>query len=250
MTRPARHPPADLAQSSELQSAVLEDLAAAVNYIQWYADLARPWLGPDPLEVGSGLGNYAAAWAAAGQPVTASEADPGRLALLRERFAAEPLVKVRELHAPIEERGSYSAVVALNVLEHIGDDVGALRSFRDLLRPGGHVVLVVPAFPVAMSAFDREIGHHRRYRRSSLRLVLVAAGLRPLSVRYYNSAGLLGWLVLMRGLGRRPADGFALRAFDRVAVPVLRRVESSLPMPFGQSLFAVAQRTDPEGPQC
>lgn len=238
----SRQQPADPTGSNELQSEVLEDLAAAVNYIHWYADLARPWLGSDPLEVGSGLGNYTAAWAAAGQPITASEADPGRLARLRERFADEPLVGVRELRAPIEETGSYSAVVAFNVLEHIEDDVAALRSFRSLLRPGGYVVLVVPAFPVAMSDFDRRIGHHRRYKCSSMGTALRAAGLRPVLVRYQNSAGLLGWLVLMRLLRGRPSEGPALRAFDRLGVPLLRRLESRVRLPFGQSVFAVAQR--------
>lgn len=245
MRRP-RQQPADLAGSSELQSEVLEDLAAAVNYIHWYADLARPWLGPDPLEVGSGLGNYAAAWAAAGQRIAASEADPGRLALLRERFAGEPLVEVRELRAPIDEVGSYSAVVAFNVLEHIEDDVAALRSFRGLLHPGGHVVLVVPAFPVAMSDFDRRIGHHRRYKRSSMDAALRAAGLEPVLVRYQNSVGLFGWIVLMRLLGGRPSEGLALRVFDRVGVPVLRRLESWVRLPFGQSVFAVGRRDGAE----
>lgn len=233
--------PADLAGSSELQSEVLEDLASAVNYIDWYADLARPWLGPDPLEVGSGHGNYAAAWAAGGQRITTSEADPGRLALLRERFAAEPLVGVRELLVPIEETGSYSAVVAFNVLEHIEDDVAALVTFRRLLRPGGHVVLVVPAFPVAMSDFDREIGHHRRYTRTSMERSLRAAGLDPVLVRYQNSVGLLGWIVLMRLLRQRPSEGLALRVFDSVVVPGLRRLEGRVQLPIGQSVFAVGR---------
>ncbi len=245
MRRPGRRSPADLAGSSELQSEVLEDLASAVNYIDWYADLARPWLGSAPLEVGSGYGDYAAAWAAGGQRITASEADPGRLALLRQRFAAEPLVEVRKLRAPIEESGSYSAVVALNVLEHIEDDVAALRSFHGLLRPGGRVILVVPAFQVAMSDFDRQIGHHRRYRRSSMESALRAAGLRPVLVRYHNSVGLFGWIVMMRWLRRRPAEGFALQAFDRAVVPALRRLENRLRFPFGQSVFAVAQRAGP-----
>lgn len=233
--------PADLAGSSNLQSAVLENLASAVNYIDWYADLARPWLGPDPLEVGSGNGSYAAAWAGSGQRITVSEADPARLALLRERFASDPLVTVRELLAPIDEVGGYSAVVAFNVLEHIEDEVGALRSFGRLLRPGGHVVLVVPAFPIAMSDFDREIGHHRRYTRASMDRALRAAGLEPVLVRYQNSVGLLGWIVLMRLLRQRPSEGLALRLFDRAVVPVLRRVEGRVQLPFGQSVFAVGR---------
>ena len=53
---------------------MLESLASAQNYIAWLASLARPYLGDDPLEVGAGAGDYAAAWLAGGlQRITLSE---------------------------------------------------------------------------------------------------------------------------------------------------------------------------------
>lgn len=235
--------PASLEESTELQSEVLEDLRSAVNYRRWLAGLAEPWLGDDPLEIGTGLGDYAELWAGPGRSITVSEADPGRLAALRERFARRTDVTVRELTVPIAVVAGHSAVVALNVVEHIEDDVEGLRTFAGLLRPGGRVVLIVPAFPIAMSRFDREIGHFRRYRVHSMTDALTAAGLRPLQVRYVNSIGLLGWLVLVRLLRGRPQEGFALTAYDRFVVPVLRRLETWVPPPFGQSVFAVAEKS-------
>jgi SAM-dependent methyltransferase len=229
---------------SSLQSEILEDLVEARNYRRWLVDLALPHLGDDPLEVGSGLGHYAADWAAAGVPRwTASEADPTRLTQLRERFAGHPVVRVRELAVPIEETASHSAVVAYNVLEHIPDDVGALRAFAGLLRPGGRVVLVVPAFPSAMSEFDLAIGHQRRYRRRTLRAAAEAAGLRVEVLHHVNCIGLLGWYVLVKALKGRPQAGPALTFYDRVVVPVLRRVEARVHPPFGQSLLLVARKT-------
>ncbi|WP_233604449.1 bifunctional 2-polyprenyl-6-hydroxyphenol methylase/3-demethylubiquinol 3-O-methyltransferase UbiG [Micromonospora sp. HM5-17] len=233
--------PATLEEATVLQSEVLEDLRTAVNYTRWLTSLTEPWLGDDPLEIGSGLGDAAALWAAGGRTVTASEADPGRLAQLTERFAGHPRVRVRELTVPIRETANYSAVVALNVLEHIEDDVAALRAFGRLVRPGGRIVLVVPAFEQAMSRFDREIGHFRRYRVKSMDAALRAAGLRPLRVHYVNSIGLLGWLLLVKALGGKPREGIPLRIYDRLCVPVLRRVERRIPVPFGQSVFAVAE---------
>jgi SAM-dependent methyltransferase len=234
--------PATLAESTELQSTVLEGLTSAVNYNRWLASLAAPWLGDDPLEIGSGHGDSAAVLAAAGLAVTCSEADPARLAHLRERFADHDLVRVRELTVPIRESGSHSAVVAFNVLEHIEDDVEALRDFARLVRPGGRVVLIVPAFEQAMSRFDREIGHYRRYRVATMTAALRSAGLNPVRVRYVNALGLLGWMVLVKALRGRPRDGFPLRVFDRFVVPVQRRLESLVRPPFGQSVFAVAER--------
>ena len=225
---------------SELQTAVLEDLSDAVNYRHWLADLVRPHLGEDPLEIGSGLGGYAVEWLDDVTRFTATEADPHRLLALKQRFAADPRVAVRELHMPTGERAGHSSVVALNVLEHIEDDVAALRSAAGLLRPGGAVVLIVPAFPSAMSRFDRQIGHVRRYTTASLGAGLKQAGLRVEELRYVNPAGLLGWYVLCRLLGRRPSNGVALRAYDRIVVPTLRRAERHRRPPFGQSVFAVA----------
>ena len=228
---------------TDLQSDVLEDLVEAARYRRWLVDLTVPHLGDDPLEIGSGLGHYAADWAAAGvSRFTASEADPARLAALRERFAGSDVVRVRELAVPVEEVGTHSAVVACNVLEHVPDDVGALRAFAGLVRPGGRVVLVVPAFPSAMSAFDRAIGHQRRYRRASLRRALVEAGLEVEVLHHVNAIGLLGWYVAVKALGGRPRAGLLLTAYDRGVVPWLRRLEALGPPPFGQSLLAVARR--------
>lgn len=223
-----------------LQDQILEDLAEAKNYRRWLTGLARPWLGDDPLEIGSGSGDYAEEWASAGFRFTASEAEPGRVAALQERFREHPLISVRELTVPIEEDGDHSAIVSYNVLEHIPDDVLALRGMSRLVRPGGYIVLIVPAFPIAMSAFDREIGHQRRYLRTTLADVADQAGLDVVKLHYVNAVGLFSWLVVVKALGSRPRAGFALRSFDRV-VPLLQRIETRWVPPFGQSLLLVAQ---------
>lgn len=231
-----------VAGDSELQTDVLEDLATAINYRRWIVDLVDPWLGDDPLEVGSGLGHYAQEWADRGTAITVSEADPSRLAALRRRFDGNPRVRVRELAVPIAEAAEHSAVVAINVLEHIDDDVEALRAFARLVRPGGHVVVYVPAFQIGMSAFDRSIGHFRRYRRGGLAAAYRQAGLELETIRYVNTVGLLAWIFLVRLLGRRPRQGPGLAFYDRFVVPIFRRLERRWAPWFGQSVFAVGRR--------
>jgi SAM-dependent methyltransferase len=226
---------------THLQSQVLEDLTDAVNYLHWLADLARPFLGDDPLEVGSGIGSYAEAWLATTPRFTVTEGDETRLAVLRERFAGDKRVSVRRLLLPTSERAEHSAVVALNVLEHIPDDVAALHGVSRLVRPGGAVVVLVPAFESAMSRFDRAIGHERRYTVRTLRAAYEAAGLTVELVRYVNPVGLLSWYVLMRLLRLTPRNGALLRGYDRVVVPALRALDRRWVPPFGQSVFAVGR---------
>jgi hypothetical protein len=114
-----------------------------------------------------------------------------------------------------------------------------------LVRPGGAVVVVVPAFPSAMSRFDLAIGHQRRYTRASLGRALTGAGLAVEQLRYINPIGLLGWYVVVKGLRRTPSNGLALRSYDRLVVPLARALDR-VPVPFGQSVFAVARV--PAGP--
>lgn len=225
---------------SDLQTFTLESLSSAVNYHTWLCDLVRPFLGDDPLEIGSGMGDYAATWVATGQErITVSDVDARRRARLEQRFADEPRVMVRDLDVFAPGSGSYSALVGINVLEHIEDDSGALRSAHQLLRAGGKVVIFVPAFPFAMSRFDRSVGHYRRYRRASLRRAFSDAGLQVELLHYVNAPGLLAWFAGMRLLRMTPQDGVTVRLWDRAVVPVARGVESRIRLPFGQSLIAV-----------
>jgi SAM-dependent methyltransferase len=231
----------EIAGDTHLQSLVLEDLSDAVNYQRWLADLARPHLGDAPIELGSGIGDYAAAWLSTVPRMTVTEADDGRLKALTERFIDDPRVDVRQLFLPTDDRGEHSAAVALNVLEHIEDDVASLRSIGGLLRPGGKVVLIVPAFPSAMSRFDRTIGHFRRYTVASLGGALTAAGLQIEQLRYINPVGLIGWYTACRTLGLAPHNGPLVRVYDRLVVPLARSLERRWQAPFGQSVFAVAR---------
>jgi SAM-dependent methyltransferase len=234
-------PPQALGDSA-LQSQTLESVASAVNYHAWLTDLALPHLGDDPIELGSGLGDYADRWLAGGVPhITVTEVDPGRLSVLRDRFASDSRVRVRLLDVLSTVPAQHSAFVAMNVLEHIPDDVGALRGARRMVRPGGHVVVFVPAFDFAMSRFDHAVGHVRRYTRAGLHRVLESAGLLVEEVRYVNVPGLLAWWVGMRLLRMTPGDGPLLRVWDRVVVPLTRSLEERFGAPFGQSVFAVAR---------
>lgn len=228
--------------NSALQSETLESLVSAVNYHAWLTDLALPHLGEHPLELGSGLGDYAASWLERGVPrITVTEADESRLGVLNRRFAGDERVAVRAIDVAAPGRASHSAYVAFNVLEHIPDHVGALRAAHTLVRPGGAVVMFVPAFQLAMSRFDRQVGHERRYTRSTLRTAYTAAGLTVDDVRYVNAPGLLAWILGMRLMRMTPKDGLPVRLWDRLVIPPVRRFENRVRPPFGQSVLAVGR---------
>ncbi|BCJ65627.1 class I SAM-dependent methyltransferase [Polymorphospora rubra] len=224
-----------------VQSEVLEGLATAVNHRRWFVNLAIPHLGDNPIEIGSGLGDYALEWAKHFERFTATEADPDRLVQLKERMESVPNVEVRQMLLPHSERGDYSAAVSYNVLEHIEDHVGALRSMRDLVRPGGNIVLIVPAFPFAMSPVDIATGHVRRYTKKTMRAALEEAGLTVEKLHYANALGLIGYYMATSVFKLTPKEGPMVKVYDTLVLPTTKAAESLVRPPFGQSVFAVAR---------
>jgi len=225
------------------QGEVLEGLATAVNHRRWFVELALPYLGEHPVEVGSGLGLYADEWVANGtiSKFTATEAEPDRLVALKEKFAGNPKIDVVELLLPATVDGNHSAAVSYNVLEHIEDHVGALRSMAQLVRPGGAIILIVPAFEFAMSPIDIATGHVRRYTKKTMRRALTDAGLVVERLHYANALGLLGYYMATSVFKLVPKEGPMVKFYDRFVLPVTKAAEQVVRPPFGQSVFAVAR---------
>ena len=147
-------------------------------------------------------------------------------------------------------RERYDLILMLDVLEHIEDDKRALAAAFDLLVPGGHLVMTVPALMLLWSEFDVVNRHHRRYRPGPLGDLLRQAGFEVLVDRYY-----FFWPVLP-ALGRKVF--FHAKNVDdsnfvnvppgpvnrllHVASAVEHRITRALPAPFGTSIIAVARR--------
>jgi SAM-dependent methyltransferase len=225
-------------ESSQVLDRVLADIANARNYNDWLFERARPHLGRRVLDAGAGIGTFTALAAATGADVTALEPDPSFVARLRE------LEGVSVVQAPAEAippgLGGFDSILCLNVLEHVRDDEAALRGFHDSLRPGGAVLLLVPAHAWLYGGYDRAAGHERRYGARTLRARLRAAGFEVETLRHVNPLGGLGWLVRVRLRRGDEWPSGSFRTFDRL-VPALRHLDR-VPLPFGLSIWAVARR--------
>ena len=244
------HAAPEIRGSRQIQCEVLVALAECRNHRKWFAGFAEPYLGDCPIEIGSGLGDYARQWIPLVSSFTATDADPALLLELRKEMKTYPHVSVRQLTLPSDERAEHSCLIAYNVLEHIDDHVGALRSMARLARPGGYIVLVCPAFSFAMSPVDMATGHVRRYTKRSMRNALTDAGLEVVQVRYINSLGLVFYFAFTSLLKKQPSMGETIKLYDRLVVPVVRFLERLMGgrPPFGQSVFVVARvgaDTDP-----
>jgi SAM-dependent methyltransferase len=222
----------------------LEIMAAAPKYNEWMYQAIAPHLGRRVLEVGSGIGNISAEIVKRGvERLVLTDLDPWYREQLRIRFEGRPEVRIDSLRLPDPDAPARFAidrldtVVALNVVEHIEDDVGALATMRAMLAPGGRCVILVPALPMIYGEMDVELGHFRRYDRRSLRAAFQAAGLSVGALFWWNRVGVAGWWFngRVRRVKRIPIG--QLKRFDAL-VPLLK-LEKFVPLPFGQSLVAV-----------
>jgi len=226
----------------QIQCDVLVALAECRNHREWFADFAKPYLGDSPIEIGSGLGDYARQWIPLVEKFTVTDADENMIIGLKREMAGYPNVDVQQILLPSTEQADHSCLICYNVLEHIDDHIGALRSMARLVRSGGYIVLVCPAFPFAMSRVDIATGHVRRYTKRSMTAALTEAGLGVVDVRYANSLGLICYYAFTSLRNRQPSKGGTMTFYDRLVVPVVRFSERLVRRPpFGQSVIAVAQ---------
>ena len=222
----------------------LEDTSGADQrrYRADQLELIAPHCGESVLEVGAGLGEFAAQFSGLARHVV-TDVDPDAVSALATRFADRPEVEARRLDlaaGPAEMGDPVSAVVAINVLEHIEDDRAALRSLAGLVQPGGRLVIWVPGYQQLYGEFDRAVGHVRRYTPDTLRSAFVGAGLSPVDVRPVNLLGGIAWWATVRRGGVRAPDPRLVRIYDRFVVPTTRFLERRVRPPFGQSVLGIA----------
>ncbi len=199
------------------------------------------------LEVGCGTGHNIPMLKEFGT-VEASELDHSARTLANARHPG----MVKEARLPdlsMFERNAYDLIALLDVLEHVPDDLASLRAIHRRLKPGGALLLTVPANPWMWSAHDAAHHHFRRYTRANLEDLFLRAGLEVQLLSYFNSL-LFPLIAAARAVGKITRRESADDRLPRDAVnSALKRVfglEAGLigrvPMPFGVSLVAVVRR--------
>lgn len=136
------------------------------------------------LEIGAGGGGVGALLARRYDYV-GLEPDPASFALAEKRVGSSGRV-LRAAVEELAEADQFDLVVALEVLEHFSDDRAALETWRRLVRPGGWLLISVPAGSHRMGPADVRAGHYRRYDRAALSDLLQQADFTEVSIRAYG----------------------------------------------------------------
>jgi SAM-dependent methyltransferase len=213
--------------------ATLEAIAAAPRFNEWMYKVTSRNLKGRILEIGSGIGNISEQFLREGRSLMLSDIRENYCAQLEEAFGNEPTclgVRLIDLVHPnfsteyVDLLGSFDGIFALNVVEHIENDGLAIQNARLLLRDGGRLVILVPAFQALYNGFDRALEHYRRYTEGSLRQIFVKEKLNVVHSQYFNLAAIAGWWFSGNVLKKETIPTGQMKLYNAL-VPIFKLVD-------------------------
>lgn len=227
---------------------VLDTMAQAGRFNEWMYESVRPFVKGDIIEFGCGRGTFSRMLARdfPHSRILLSDFDPALADQLRKDFTGSKNITARQADlcrkpdfAGLE--GKFDTAIALNVMEHVPDDLAALANIRLLLRPGGRFVMLVPAYRGLYGEVDKSIGHHRRYSKSDVKAKAIKSGFKVQKIRYFNFPGIVGWLVNGKILKKKTIDENAMAAYNKI-IPAVKLVDPLLSKVAGLSIIAVLEK--------
>jgi SAM-dependent methyltransferase len=222
-------------------------IADAHNYMRWIIGIFEPYLNSDVLEVGVGHGSYFE-YLSRFRSYRGIDIELENIARCRERYpqaSFQVLDICTDAFRDEFPRASVDTIVCCNVIEHIENDRLAVTNLIDALRPGGHLLLLVPALQLLYGDLDRLAGHYRRYSKARMNLAIAGAPIEIIEHRYFNPIGGLAWLA-NRFVRHSSLDDSAvnvqIKIFDKYILPFSRILDPVTKQFFGQSLICVARK--------
>lgn len=146
------------------------------------------------------------------------------------------------------ENKKFDSVLCLDVIEHIENDISALKSIIPLLSPNGILILSVPAIKRLYGKRDKHIGHYRRYSKKELKNKLSQNGFKIKKIFYWNFIGLIPFFIFEKILHLKINENFRYKktATNKIINFLLKnwltKIENHIPMPIGLTLVSICEK--------
>jgi SAM-dependent methyltransferase len=220
----------------------------ATNWKCYIKAMIDDYLAGDILEVGAGIGSTTLAMHhGSAHRWFCLEPDLNNATRLKRTVVERSEYKKTHVIAgsldALAKQSSFDCVLYIDVLEHIHDDRDQIQAAAQLVRRGGHIIILSPAHQWLFSDFDRSIGHLRRYNKQLLGS-LMPSGWTQVKLAYLDCVGAL--LSLGNALAVRQAmpSPWQIAIWDRFCIPLSRILDSVLREQYGKSILAIWRKPD------
>ena len=238
-----------MAPQDEAGRKTLESVKAATRFNRWMYDTVKENLQGSILEIGSGIGTISAFVLQDDKQLTLSEINDDYLQLLKQQFArlnnAKGFLNINIADDQFEKKYAvlkeqFDSVFLLNVLEHVTREKEAVNNCRYLLKAGGTLVILVPAYQSLYSRLDESIGHFRRYTKKTLKSLFSPNDFAVKRCFYFNALGMAGWL-WNKVSGKEEIETSKMKLFDKLVL-LAKVLDKLLLNSTGLSVIAIAEK--------
>lgn len=224
----------------------LEAVSEAVRFNRWMYEQVRPSMQGKVLEVGSGIGNISAFFIQEKADITLSDIRENYCKALHQQFPDHAVLQMDLVDPGFQTKyahlsSSFDGVFALNVVEHIEEDRLALENIRFLLKPGGKVLILVPAWPVLYNKIDEGLFHYRRYTKRTLNATLTGAGFITEKTWMFNALGIPAWVTGGLLFREKELKKGQMNAYDKL-VALARVLDAITFHQLGLSVISVGRK--------
>ena len=224
----------------------LQVISQADEFNKWMYQSFSNHLQGEILEIGSGIGNISKHVIADNHTLTLSDYNDAYKNWLSKQFTSYENVK-QVLQVDLLQpdfmiayghlKGKYDCIFLLNVIEHISDDLLAIKNCSFLLKPGAKLIVLAPAYRWLYCNLDKQLGHIRRYTLRSMEKIFLENNFRVYEKKYFNFSGIAGWLFFGKIL-RKKILGSEMSVFNKI-VPLAKLIDKIIFNKAGLSVIVV-----------
>lgn len=228
----------------------LDVISLADNFNQWMYETIQPFCQGDILEIGSGTGNISNFFLSNKKNIFLSDIRDSYCEILQTKFSSyKNLLGVQNIDLidpSFDSKFSnhlekYNTVFALNVVEHIENDSLAIANCKKMLKSGGRLIILVPAYQSLYNRFDEELFHYKRYNKSKLGSLFLQNDFTLEKQFYFNALGIAGWYVSGKLMRKKIIPKGQMSFYNKI-VPIAKILDLLLLKKIGLSVISVGRK--------
>ncbi len=228
----------------------LNVVAEADRFNIWMYHTIKPYCPGNILEIGSGIGNISDFFLKDNQTITLSDIRQNYVDILKQKHQGKTKLKdviIMDIIDPDFDTkfekyfGTFDSVYALNIVEHVKDDTQAIANIKKLLKPGGNMVILVPAYQKLYNGFDKELEHYRRYNMKMLDQLMTKNKLEVIHHQYFNFIGVFGWWFSGNVLKKKTIPEGQMKLYNSL-VPIFKIVDKVIANSMGLSVISIGRK--------